>query len=596
VTINQLPLSDEPEIVLTTPKADLLDIVFNQDGTASDVSASAVPVTTLAGSAMMTYYNSVYERFVSHFNHEPGTTVSEGFYKADYSADQHFIDGLADGHTLEVLFKCDEQSTGESEWKMFSAMSSGGTGFLITKAERGTELTFLPNVSTTGKSNWIWTKSGITPEAGRYYHVVGVWNKSEGKSYIYVDGELKGTVAAVGDFVPPTKTTSYWFGVGVDSSPTTGQSAWKGDVAIARVYNDPLDADAVKSLWEAVRREQTPSTVEISDLLYLSGCEVGPQYRYTLYGKGFASGDKVRFETLTGSTSNLYDLAVTNDSATLVIPADFTSGTYRMILLRGTVEYPLGVTTLNFSTAPAALTKPQVIAHRGYHVDGASENSRASLSKAQALGVYGSEFDVWITTDGKLVVNHDKTLPNDSHVIEDTAYTDIQNVTLSNGEKVPTLDDFLDMVVASTSQTKLIIEIKNHTSSTNDQRAADAVVAAVQAKGLASRVEYIAFDYATCKRIAAAQPDAMVQYLNGDLAPASVAKDQIKGIDYKYSVLTGKPEWVKEAHNNNMVVNTWTVDAQQEMLNCIAMGVDFITTNNPDTLQALLEKTFVAAP
>lgn len=93
---------------------------------------------------------------------------------------------------------------------MFSSMSSGGTGFLISKADRGTELTFLPNVSTTGKSSWVWTKSGINPEAGRYYHVVGVWNKQEAKTYIYVDGELKGTMDAPGNYVPPTTTTSYW--------------------------------------------------------------------------------------------------------------------------------------------------------------------------------------------------------------------------------------------------------------------------------------------------------------------------------------------------------------------------------------------------
>ena len=44
-----------------------------------------------------------------------------------------------------------------------------------------------------------------------------------------------------------------------------------------------------------------------------------------------------------------------------------------------------------------------------------------------------------------------------------------------------------------------------------------------------------------------------------------------------------------------MVVNTWTVDAQQDMMSCIALGMDFITTNNPETLQELLTKTFVSS-
>lgn len=162
ITITQQPREDLPQPLV--PEADLLDVVFRNDGTAEDISRSGIPVETLSGMAMMTYYNDAYRRFVSHFHHTPGTTVNEGFYKADYAADQQFINGLADGHSLEVLFKTDVKSDGSAEWKMFSAMSSGGTGFLISKADKGTELTFLPNVSTTGKSNWIWTKSGITPK------------------------------------------------------------------------------------------------------------------------------------------------------------------------------------------------------------------------------------------------------------------------------------------------------------------------------------------------------------------------------------------------------------------------------------------------
>ena len=593
ITITQKPKTEEPQPLI--PQADLLDVVFKNDGTAEDISAAKTPVQALSGTAMMTYYNDIYSRYVAHFNHTPGTTVNEGFYKADYAANQRFIDGLADGHTLEVLFSVDQKSTGAAEWKMFSAMSSGGTGFLISKADKGTELTFLPNVSTTGKSNWIWTKSGINPEAGRYYHAVGVYNKQEEKSYIYVDGELKGTMDARGNFVHPTKTTSYWFGVGVDASPTSGQNAWKGDVAIARVYDTPLTAEGVKALWDAVKRTQNPNPINISGLLFLSGCEVGPNYRYTLYGKGFAAGDKIRFESLDNAKAEalIFDAAVTAESATIVIPSSFATDRYRMILQRGDTRYPLGITQLTFSATPVTLPKPRVIAHRGYHTNGAPENSVAALAAAQALEIYGSEFDVWITADGRIVINHDKTVAGDSHVIENSTYDQIKNLTLANGEKLPTLEDFLTQAAKST-KTKLICEIKRHSSAANNQRAADAVVAAVKAAGLTDRVEYIAFDYATCKRIVAALPDAMVQYLNGDLAPATVYEDGIRGIDYTYSVISARPEWIREAHDKGMVVNTWTVNAEQDMMSCIALGMDFITTNNPDTLKELLTKTFVS--
>ena len=593
ITITQHPREALPQPLV--PEADLLDVVFRNDGTAEDISRSGIPVETLSGMAMMTYYNDAYRRFVSHFHHTPGTTVNEGFYKADYAADQQFINGLADGHSLEVLFKTDVKSDGSAEWKMFSAMSSGGTGFLISKADKGTELTFLPNVSTTGKSNWIWTKSGINPEAGRYYHVVGVWNKQEEKSYIYVDGELKGTMPAPGNFVHPSKTTSYWFGVGVDASPASGQNAWKGDVAIARVYDAPLTAENVEVLWNLVKRQQRPDPIEISDLLFLSGCEVGAGYRYTIYGKGFAAGDKIRFEPVDNAKAEamIFDASVTAESATIVIPDTFVTDRYRMFLLRGAAEYPLGFTQLTFTDNPLILAKPRAIAHRGYHTAGAPENSVAALAAAQALEIYGSEFDVWVTADGRIVINHDKTFPGDSHVIENSTYDQLKNIKLSNGENIPTLEDYLTQA-AKSDKTKLICEIKRHSSAANNQRAADAVVAAVKAAGLTDRVEYIAFDLATCKRIAAALPDAMVQYLNGDIAPAALRADGIRGIDYTFSTISVRPDWIREAHDNGMVVNTWTVNAEQDMMSCIALGMDFITTNYPQTLKELLTKTFVA--
>lgn len=577
------------------PTADLLDVVFRNDGSAMDNSPSATPVRALEGTAMMTYYNDLYSRYAAHFNHTPGTSVNEGFYKADYSANKQFQDALADGHTLEALFKLDEKSDGSAELKMFSSMSSGGTGFLISKADKGTELTFLPNVSTTGKSNWIWTKSGINPEAGRYYHVVGVWNKQEAKTYIYVDGELKGTMDAPGNYVPPTTTTSYWFGIGVDASATVGQNAWKGDVAIARVYDAPLTAEKVKALWETVKRDQQPAAINITGLLYLSGCEVGADYTYTLYGKGFAAGDRIRFEPLAGSAGAFtLDGSAAAESLSVRIPNGFASGRYRMVLMRGQNQYPLGITQLTYSNNPARVAKPRVIAHRGYHKDGAAQNSVAALAKAQELGIYGSEFDVWITADGKVVINHDSTVPGSSLVIENVNYDQIKDLTLANGEKLPTLDDYLEQATKN-ADTKLILEIKRHSSAANNARAADAVIEAVKAKGLTDRVEYIAFDYTTCKRIVNALPGAMVQYLNGDLAPAAVRQDGIGGIDYRFSAYSGNPGWVKEAHANGMVTNVWTVDTVQDMMTCIAWGMDFITTNNPETLKELLTRTFVSA-
>ena len=199
-------LKQEVEVTQNGFTADLLDLVFNNDGTATDISPMHNVVECLPGASLMTYYNDSYGRYVARFNHEPGANPSSGYYKVDYFNNQTFRDALADGHTLEVLVMFDADADGEKEIKPLSSMQGGGTGFLITKKDRGTELTFLPHLTSGG---WQWTRSGVTPQRAKYYHLVGVWDKTAQKSRIYVNGEQKAEIAAKGNFNFPNNDNCY---------------------------------------------------------------------------------------------------------------------------------------------------------------------------------------------------------------------------------------------------------------------------------------------------------------------------------------------------------------------------------------------------
>lgn len=64
---------------------------------------------------------------------------------------------------------------------------------------------------------------------------------------------------------------------------------------------------------------------------------------------------------------------------------------------------------LLFSTT--AVNAQQIIAHRGYwKTDGSAQNSITALMKADSISVYGSEVDVWLSSDGVPVANHDATV------------------------------------------------------------------------------------------------------------------------------------------------------------------------------------------
>ena len=70
-----------------------------------------------------------------------------------------------------------------------------------------------------------------------------------------------------------------------------------------------------------------------------------------------------------------------------------------------------------------SLSAQQIIAHRGYwKTEGSAQNSIAALLKADEIKAYGSEVDIWLSSDGIPVVNHDAsiTLNGEKLIIQDT--------------------------------------------------------------------------------------------------------------------------------------------------------------------------------
>ena len=106
---------------------------------------------------------------------------------------------------------------------------------------------------------------------------------------------------------------------------------------------------------------------------------------------------------------------------------------------------------------------------------------------------------------------------------------------------------------------------------------------------LLDRTDIIAFSINACMAFKKLIPDAKIYYLNGDLAPKSIKKLGLAGIDYSMRVLRKHPEWVEQAKKLGLEVNVWTVDEEEDMRYFIDLGVDYITTDYPERLQALLK-------
>ena len=241
-------------------------------------------------------------------------------------------------------------------------------------------------------------------------------------------------------------------------------------------------------------------------------------------------------------------------------------------------------------TGGAALAQPKVIAHRGYWTaPGSAQNSLTSFSKADPIGAYGSEIDVWLTADDRLIVNHDRVYKGTDIDMEKATAREIMQIVLPNGkENIPSLDQYLDLV-ASKPDTRLILEMKSLSDLNREDLAAEKIVRALRRHGVLDRTDIIAFSINACLAFKKLIPDTKIYYLNGDLPPKSIKKLGLAGIDYSMGALRRHPEWVKQAHDLGLEVNVWTVDSEEDMRYFIDLGVDYITTDYPERLQALLK-------
>jgi glycerophosphoryl diester phosphodiesterase len=235
----------------------------------------------------------------------------------------------------------------------------------------------------------------------------------------------------------------------------------------------------------------------------------------------------------------------------------------------------------------AQTTRCQTIAHRGeWRSEGSAQNSRTSLQRAMDLNIFGSEIDIWLTRDDHIMVNHDDKYQGAS--LQDASFAQCKRLRLGNGERMPQLKHLLRILKRSKSPTRLIVEVKPHRDPMRSRRCAAMAVNEIRRRGLEDRVMYISFSIEACLTIHAMAPEADVAYLEGDRTPASLHRMGINGIDYHFSKFQAHPEWVGEAHRLGMNVNVWTVDKPEDIRAMKALGVDYITTNEPSRCEELI--------
>jgi len=288
----------------------------------------------------------------------------------------------------------------------------------------------------------------------------------------------------------------------------------------------------------------------------------------------------------------------------------------------------------------------------------APENTLPAFATALSIGVTTLELDLAMTSDGVLVVSHDRRLNPDHTRGPDGAFLDgegpaIRSLTLAqlqrydvgrlkpgtvyaaafpeqrgmDGVRIPTLTAVFNLVrEVKADHVRFNIETKLTPTSGADtpdpEMFAAAVLQAVREAGLAARVGIQSFDWRTLMILRRIAPEIArvcltidrgagdtLQRGEGGASPwtAGLDIDDFGGSTPKLVAAAGCSAWspnqgsvtsasLAEAKALGLKVIPWTVNERPDMERLIQMGVDGIITDYPNRLRAVMGEKDIPLP
>jgi glycerophosphoryl diester phosphodiesterase len=238
-----------------------------------------------------------------------------------------------------------------------------------------------------------------------------------------------------------------------------------------------------------------------------------------------------------------------------------------------------------------------VTAHRGFSGQ-APENTLTAFRAAIAAGADMIELDVHLTRDNEVVVIHDDTLErttNGKGNVAEKTLAELKGLDAGSwfnsrfaAERIPTLAEVLEIV---RNRIRVNIELKKGKNFPYTmEELADRTLAVVEKAGMTDQVLFSSFDPAAVNRIKEKAPLFPIALIVDK--PWEKPEDPGAGACYptlncRTTVLN--EENIRRAHTAGIRVHVWTVNTKEAMEKFIALGVDGIITNHPDSLIDLLK-------
>jgi glycerophosphoryl diester phosphodiesterase len=217
------------------------------------------------------------------------------------------------------------------------------------------------------------------------------------------------------------------------------------------------------------------------------------------------------------------------------------------------------------------------IGHRGA-AGHEPENTLRSFERAIALGVDLVEFDVQLTSDGHLVLMHDKRVDrttNGRGYLSDMTLAELQALDAGKGEKIPTLKDVLRL---TSHRVGLMLEIIT-------PGIAEQIVRAVE-ESYEGQVIYASFLHAEVAEVKRLSPDASTLALIEavPVRPTDFAKDA-NVTHVGLSVDSTTSHFVSALHEEGFKVFIYTVNDPRDIFRLRSLNVDGLISDYPERLQ-----------
>ena len=229
--------------------ADLFDVAFRADGTATNISTNDVTVETVR--KPQTQWNKERGRFTTTAVPTEGVGLTsqnnDNYHKISYLNNEDIPYAILTGrkYTLEAFIKFTKDVPTDGQVKFVSSTQGGG---VCLDTDGGTFRFMLHD-----GSSWKNVDSEIQPETGQFYHVVGVRNGTT--ISIYVNGNLMNSATVADGANGVNSDATKWFAVCGDPHADGGCSnAWPCELAIARMYSTALTDAQVKDSYNAIRK------------------------------------------------------------------------------------------------------------------------------------------------------------------------------------------------------------------------------------------------------------------------------------------------------------------------------------------------------